>query len=160
MRRLWTTKEKDFLKENYLQMDNVALGFHLNRHKNSIKMKLRRLNLHRPEALTNYFKSRPGALSGPWKGGITYDRVKYNKERQQKYPKRTKAQAKLASLIRSGKLIPEPCFQCEAITNIEGHHSDYNKPEEIVWLCKSCHRKHHNKLKDLNLEGTLNKEGE
>lgn len=39
--------------------------------------------------------------------------------------------------IRAGKLVRKPCTICGKKS--EGHHPDYNKPLEVVWLC----RKHH-----------------
>jgi len=51
---------------------------------------------------------------------------------------------------RRGKLVPLPyCEGCKEPVRlgkdgrklIQGHHEDYNKPLEVVWLCAKCHRK-------------------
>lgn len=47
--------------------------------------------------------------------------------------------------IRTGCLIRQPCEMCGA-QSVQAHHDDYVKPLEIRWLCRSCHRKHHEKL--------------
>jgi hypothetical protein len=40
--------------------------------------------------------------------------------------------------IMAGKLNKMPCAIC-GITKTEGHHPDYKKPLEVVWLCKKHH---------------------
>lgn len=40
---------------------------------------------------------------------------------------------------------PRECSNCGwHSSNLEVHHYDYSKPNEIIWLCKSCHSKLHN----------------
>lgn len=52
------------------------------------------------------------------------------------------------SAVRFGRLAkPDWCRLCWTQGGkIEGHHEDYSKPLEVVWLCRSCHgltkRKH------------------
>lgn len=48
----------------------------------------------------------------------------------------------------SGRLIKTDCTYCgvdKMATRIHGHHPDYEKPLEVVWLCGPCHRKKHAK---------------
>lgn len=40
--------------------------------------------------------------------------------------------------IRAGKLNKMPCAIC-GITRTEGHHPNYKRPLEVVWLCKKHH---------------------
>ncbi len=43
--------------------------------------------------------------------------------------------------IRQGKINRgTECTFCGATENIEGAHTDYDKPLEVIWLCRSCHR--------------------
>lgn len=50
--------------------------------------------------------------------------------------------------VRSGQLIkPETCSRCGKGGVIEGHHPDYTKPLEVVWLDRSCHRRLHKELR-------------
>ncbi len=61
---------------------------------------------------------------------------------QLRHPERHRAQLDVAKALKSGKLIrPQVCSQCGAIGKVEGHHPDYLKRLEVVWLCKPCHAK-------------------
>lgn len=46
--------------------------------------------------------------------------------------------------IEDGTLIKGPCEICGTAKNIEPHHTDYFKPFEVRWLCKSHHSAWHN----------------
>ena len=51
----------------------------------------------------------------------------------------------LAAAIQSGRIVkPKTCSECGAGGRIHGHHADYLKPLEVVWLCHGCHLKAHN----------------
>lgn len=65
----------------------------------------------------------------------------YTTEQKLKADCRTKT--KLA--IKRGKLIKQPCQICGEI-EVEAHHQDYNKPLEVVWLCREHHLELHNNL--------------
>ena len=43
--------------------------------------------------------------------------------------------------IKTGKLVKTPCHICGDV-QVEGHHPDYSRPLDVVWLC----RKHHNEV--------------
>ena len=83
----------------------------------------------------------------------TYQRwYKKNKEkkRQQvaKYRKKNKkkiwAQNKVNKAVKSGRLIrPDICPICNEEREVIAHHHDYNKPLDVVWMCRSCHGKEH-----------------
>ena len=60
-------------------------------------------------------------------------------------PDKQKAHGATAYALRTGELIKEPCERCGEI-KVEGHHPDYAKPLEVVWLCKPCHTKAHEKI--------------
>lgn len=63
---------------------------------------------------------------------------------RKKYPEKRAAQIILMNALRTGK-IPKPgfCSMCKKQCNPEGHHSDYSKPLEVIWVCKSCHAAFH-----------------
>lgn len=63
---------------------------------------------------------------------------KQSREWQQKHPLQCKAKGKVRDAIKYGKLIKKGCEVC-GNKKTEAHHQDYNKPLEVVWLCKKCH---------------------
>lgn len=84
-------------------------------------------------------------------------------EYRKKYPKREKAKEMarlykknnpkivesyliMAKAFRSGKLIrANNCSLCGTLCRTDAHHEDYNKPLEVIFLCRRCHNKLHRK---------------
>jgi hypothetical protein len=55
-----------------------------------------------------------------------------------------KARRLVAQAIDNGVLKrPRECDQCGRGGMIHGHHEDYSKPLDVIWLCVSCHAKEH-----------------
>jgi len=81
------------------------------------------------------------------------NREKYN-EYQRNFRKKNslykRASEKVRYALQTGKLIkPLICEKCGENKPLQGHHEDYMKPLEVMWLCKTCHCKQHNKLMDI-----------
>ncbi len=57
--------------------------------------------------------------------------------------KKNSARAYANTYLRRGKLKPEPCFVCSDPV-AEMHHEDYEKPLDVLWLCRPCHLSCHN----------------
>jgi hypothetical protein len=55
------------------------------------------------------------------------------------------ARCLMSRAIEKGILVkPANCEHCsKEINRLEGHHKDYSKPLDIVWLCRSCHNNVH-----------------
>lgn len=59
------------------------------------------------------------------------------------------AHSKLKYAIKTGKTKrPDDCSKCYKKCKPEGHHPDYDKPLEVIWLCKKCHCELHPYLSD------------
>ena len=55
-----------------------------------------------------------------------------------------RAHRTVAKAVAAGRLVaPSTCPMCGADGKIEGHHLDYQKRLEVVWLCVRCHKKRH-----------------
>ena len=56
--------------------------------------------------------------------------------------------------VKKGLLTrPKFCSVCGREVFVEAHHEDYNKPLEVIWVCKSCHENiHHLNEGDTSLE--------
>ncbi len=44
-------------------------------------------------------------------------------------------------MIKQGKLKIEPCA-CGSL-EVQAHHTDYTRPDIVMWVCRACHRKEH-----------------
>lgn len=110
------------------------------REKNNDKIVARR---RRPEA-----REKMKILVKKWQEK-NKERVNENLRRWKKDNRFTEnARSLVAKAIRRGKIIrPHKCSQCKKECIPDGHHTDYSKPLEVIWLCKICHMKGHGKLK-------------
>jgi len=61
-----------------------------------------------------------------------------------KYPERRSAQIALWNAVQSGGVTrPDVCSLCNCLCIPEGHHFDYSRPLDVIWLCKMCHEAAH-----------------
>lgn len=86
--------------------------------------------------------------------GRQYDRIKaktekrkewkaeYRKKLRLKYPEKVIARDRVYKAIQKGLLVKKPCAFCD-IKTVQGHHPDYSKPLEVIWLCPVHHRAIH-----------------
>lgn len=65
-----------------------------------------------------------------------------------KHPERHSARSLLRYAIRAGKIVrPDNCQKCGTLCKPDGHHADYTKPLDVMWLCKPCHVEEHARLR-------------
>lgn len=90
-------------------------------------------------------------LSGSREKVLAYDRDRgnrqtseYRQEFRSRKPVESKARHTLGNAVRDGKVNrPERCEHCHQKGVMHGHHYDYSKPLDVVWLCPACHRQLH-----------------
>lgn len=67
--------------------------------------------------------------------------TKLTKSWRLKHPDRYAAHAAVSNAIRDGVLKkPSQCSRCASTKHIHGHHEDYSRPLDVIWLCPRCHR--------------------
>jgi len=64
-------------------------------------------------------------------------------------PKKEYAKSQISYALKTKKLTKEPCKECGTIKDVQGHHPDYDKPLEVIWLCREHHHKLHVKLREI-----------
>lgn len=58
---------------------------------------------------------------------------------------KNEAQRVLNYAVRKGEVIQQPCAICEYTKKVVGHHEDYSKPLDVIWLCPIHHSEIHRK---------------
>lgn len=63
-----------------------------------------------------------------------------SREFRKNNPLKISAQQKCRRAIKQGVIIrPDKCSNCEVFCKPDAHHEDYNRPLEVIWICKKCH---------------------
>ncbi len=61
------------------------------------------------------------------------------------------AQNLLSKAVRAGKIQRQPCERCGSL-RAQGHHEDYSKPLDVIWLCPKHHGERHRELRDMGVQ--------
>ena len=85
---------------------------------------------------------RAYSLTVAGKESSTRGRLKY----RSKHPEKYKANSAVSNALRSGRLVKQPCQECGE-EKVHGHHEDYSKPLDVIWLCSNHHTELHKQKK-------------
>ena len=66
----------------------------------------------------------------------------YQKSYRERFPAAYYARNAVNNAVRDGRLTKEPCLFCGE-TRVHGHHRDYSRPLDVIWLCARCHHRLH-----------------
>lgn len=78
---------------------------------------------------------------------------------RKQHPEKRQACREVYNAVKKGLLNkPEKCSKCDGRGIIEGHHENYSKPLEVVWLCIFCHKRLHRDLADKEVTECKNTE--
>lgn len=67
-----------------------------------------------------------------------------NARYRSKNPDKYNAHKLVTSAVACGRLLPKnACELCGVVCKTEGHHADYSRPLDVIWLCKKCHSSVH-----------------
>jgi len=86
-------------------------------------------------------------IGGGGKSGTEYWRD-YRLRTKQAHPERYKARNQIQIGLTNGSIKkPDSCSLCGIECPVHGHHEDYSKPLEVMWVCASCHGTIHSEAK-------------
>lgn len=68
-------------------------------------------------------------------------REQYAKAKE-RAPEKMRARSLMSAAIKRGQLVRQPCEKCGE-PKVHGHHTDYSKPLDVMWLCRKHHYEEH-----------------
>jgi len=105
------------------------------------KARLAKANASRPEGWKQKAKDKT-AYSKAWKEANPGKMTEYKRDWWRKNKDRLKVKDAVRYAVKTGKLVKTPCEVCGE-EKVEGHHPDYSRPLDVVWLCRQHHLEIH-----------------
>jgi len=61
--------------------------------------------------------------------------------------RKSSAHRQVTAAVADGRLVrPDACEKCGSSTaDLHAHHEDYDRPLDVIWLCRSCHLHAHSR---------------
>jgi hypothetical protein len=98
-----------------------------------------------------YYKYREERLAKSQKY-YQANKEKWIEKGKREDPKKKKARSTLRNHVHwKNRVIKKPCEVC-GNPKSQGHHEDYDKPLEVIWLCSKHHGEKHRKYNEMGRE--------
>ena len=125
----------------YYKLASMADG-HLNKCKECTKLDVQKHRTDNLDKVREYDRRR----------SILPHRIEHITQNTKKYrennPEKWAAHQAVNHAVRDGKIVkPKCCQSCGIDKRLHGHHDDYTKPLEVMWLCVPCHAARHKALR-------------
>jgi len=142
-------KIKEQRRQKYLRNRKKELNYNKEYRKNNPEKIRKKLN--------NYYSKNKDKLRNYQK---VYKNKNYEKVREREKIYRNKNRDKLRIRIKTIRKFPikenQLCEVCKINKATERHHEDYNKPDDIIFLCSTCHGIIHRKDSRQGLNVSVN----
>lgn len=134
----------------YYQHPQMGDGY-LSQCKECVKSRVKKRYYAEPGKIKAYEQSRANlphrikarqdyAKTDACKASIKKSRKKWLADNQDKRA----AHIILGNAVRDNRIEkPANCSKCDGVGRIHGHHEDYTKPLDVVWVCQRCHKEIH-----------------
>lgn len=130
---------------------------HLSKCKECCKKQAKQRRIDKYDEITFYDRNRPNKKERTKKLKEYYQRMKVDnpekydeivRESKRRWSRNNKdkriAEWKVGQAVKDKKLVkPILCERCRRELPLEGHHFDYTRPLDVIWLCSECHHKIH-----------------
>lgn len=88
----------------------------------------------------NFPGTPSGKLSTVCNSCSTASATKATANHRQRHPSHQRAREILTHALQKNRVRPGPCIIPECKKKAEGHHPNYNRPREVVWVCHEHHK--------------------
>lgn len=151
---LYRNKDKEYRKKN-LKRENLKAKLWRENNREKSREAVKKWKLNNPEKIYKWKEENRERIINyvyKWRDNNKekYKELSRNSVKLQrlKSPEKNRARKIFWCAVRVGHIIrPTNCSNCLVDCKPDGHHEDYNKPLEVIWLCKKCHVKVHMNLK-------------
>lgn len=93
--------------------------------------------------MTTWSKTPQGrAVQAAWQAKRPEGDTEHALRWRRKNPAKAKCHRIFAKAKARGEIMPQPCEVCGAV-DVHGHHTDYAKPLDVMWLCAIHHAAWH-----------------
>lgn len=90
---------------------------------------------------------QPNSYRREWYAKNAQTVMEKQRERRARDPLVKKARERVRYALASGKLVRGPCAVCGS-QDTHGHHEDYSKPLDVIWLCPTHHGERHREINE------------